>query len=282
MAKFELLRNWREGRHHPVWNDDQWAMTAAELLDFEAVFAGLDDTPDHINSVMERFTRLVTARAERMLTGALDDFPNAGLFASGAVGVEPEEATAIEPELQTRIAAGLGLHSSGAHTVAEIWYERRDELEWSFKEATKRHTRLTDPAARAPWLWRDTDPSKSGFNYFRELQYATTSGRSKFRVGVSSWLADEGGAFMWLLVPADADEASAINDRIRLSQLEAAARKDDRGVWLPLDLKAFLSWDGLATDIYSQVYEIRKVLENTEKPGSIDPAAVAPGTAVDG
>ena len=61
---------------------------------------------------------------------------------------------------------------------------------------------------------------------------------------------------------------------------EAAARKDDRGVWLPIDLKPFLSWDGLATDIYNQVYEIRKVLENTETPGSIDPAAVRRDTSV--
>jgi hypothetical protein len=230
---------------------------------------------------MELFTRLVTGRAERMWIEALAKFPDAQLFARGVVGVEPEEATAIEPKLQTRIAASLGLHSSGAHTVAEIWSERHDELEWSFKEATKRHTRRTDPAARAPRLWRDTDPSKWGFNYFRELEYATTSGRSNFRVGVSSWLADAGGAYMWLLVPAGADEASAANDRIRVSQLDAAARKDDHGVWLPIDLKPFLNWDGLATDIYNQVYEIRKVLENTETPGSIDPAAVLPGTAVD-
>ena len=52
-------------------------------------------------------------------------------------------------------------------------------------------------------------------------------------------------------------------------------------MWLPIDLKPFLRWDGLATDIYNQVYEIRKMLENTETPGSIDPAAVLPGTAVD-
>jgi hypothetical protein len=151
--------------------------------------------------------------------------------------------------------------------------DRRREQAWQRAALTARPGTLA--------FGGDTDPSKSGFNYFRELEYATTGGRSKFRVGVSSWLADTGGAYMWLMVPADADEASAVNDRIRLSLLDAAALKDDRGVWLPIDLKPFLSWDGLATDIYNQVYEIRKLLENTETPGSIDPAAVLPGTAVD-
>jgi hypothetical protein len=217
---------------------------------------------------MLQFSTLVTDRGERILSGALEAFPDAALFARGEPSLEPEEETSVDSSMQALIAEKLGLESRGSHSIAEIWAEREWELEWAFREASRRHAQLTTPGGRAPWLWRDTDESRSGFNYFRELPFDVHGARSKFRLGISTWLASEGLALMWLLVPAAEPSSDGISSRVGASTFESSVQRDSRGLWIPVDLKPFLRWDGLVDDIFNQVYEIRKVLEDTDTPGS--------------
>ena len=89
-AKFKKIETWSEDGGRRVWRRDRWWLTSKEIEQFSEIGSQLDGG-DEVDSAMERFHDLVTARAMRMTDEVFGRLPEAQLFAAdkSVAGADP-------------------------------------------------------------------------------------------------------------------------------------------------------------------------------------------------
>lgn len=111
--KFKLLKGWKADGTRPIWPRDRWWLTDDEIERFKDIGKKLQDR-EEIDSAMERFRALVTARAQRMVEEVFAILPEARVFAadSGIAGADAAPEPNIAPSLGIETVEGPASSSS--------------------------------------------------------------------------------------------------------------------------------------------------------------------------
>lgn len=258
--KFPMLAEWQLSNAYPVWARDQWSINDEEVEEFIEVDSLLTDDPAVIDVAMERFQTLIRNREDRLLSQAIEAVPDCVHFSADA----PIEPIDPSPEPLDRLAKSLHL-SERSHrlpgsdgTTPEVlgheWAGRDNEVEWVFKEATRRHTLLTNPQGRAL-------PAGAG-DGFDLRRYVPVNGPVPYLlIGVVRRFAQIEPTPIWLQVPDTTEGFSIVMTRIDESPFAEQVRTDDGRFWLPLHVTSELEWTFLADQLFARIYEIRQVIE---------------------
>jgi hypothetical protein len=265
--KFDILAEWQKVGTYPVWARDQWSITEDEVKRFIEVDQLLNDDAASVNAAMELFDSLVTKRADRLLDQALTVFPEARLFSADAL-IDPTDAS---PESLDRLADSLGVslttaappdsEPTSSSPLPHPWTDR--DVEGVIKEATRRHTNLTQPGR-----WSLPYGPGDGFDGRR---YVPVNGPVPYiLVGIVSRFARSGETPIWLQVPNTSDGYAMVRARINASPFVDEVRNDGGHIWLPLVITPELEWTPLAEELYERILEIRQVIESGQGAGPID------------
>ena len=272
--KFELLEAWlTDGGGYPVWPKDRWFLEEDEAAEFRLVDRLLTEDPASIDSAMNHFRQVISRRAERLLQAALLRLPSAALFAADAHVAPADPARYDETQLAEALqlsdvmrlaqpSQDNNLHSDVPKTRREFlaaspeWSGREEELCWVVREATKWHTKLTDPNRRSL-----PSGAGEGFDFRRYLYLEGPGPGTHIGVGIVGRFAAAGQTPVWLQLHSSTGAFATARHRIMTSVLAAQVREDDGHVWLPLGVTPDKQWQKLADQVIQEVAGIRRVIE---------------------
>ncbi len=221
--KFLALSKWQQTGAYPVWPRDQWSITKDEVQEYIEIDALLNNNNASIHAGMQRFHTLVTNRETRLLDHTLECVPDAKWFAAEA----PIDPAGPSHEQLDRLADRVGISpppppppsSQGTISLPPPWNGREKRVEELIKEATKRHTRRTNPKQTAfPW------GVGSGFDGRRYLPLKGPC--PHVAVGIVARFAQSDHPPVWLKVEHTRDGFATVTRHIMDSTFAVQVRTD--------------------------------------------------------
>lgn len=277
-VKLERLLN-SVGKNDPyvIWSRDRWSLTDEDVEGFIAVDRGLTEDAESIDRAMALFRDLVTRRANHLLDGALEKFPETKLFAADT------EIPAADPSTVRRdeLAAALGVTVPEAPLVIRagetttgpsaaqdldlgpVWTSRQDHLRRIWDEATRRVTRLFDPRRR-PVLPRQN--RLYHFDYMRWIWLGNAYGQSHVCVGVAGAFSRmyDVDAPLWTRAAGDLDGIVELRDRLLGSDLRSRTFEEAESIWIGIVVDPDLADDAQIQQVSDQLVRIRGFLPTSE------------------
>lgn len=273
----QLLASVGKNDPYVIWPRDRWSLTDDDVEGFIAVDRGLTEAAESIDRAMTLFRDLVTRRANHLLDGALEKFPETKLFAADT------EIPAADPSTVRRdvLAAALGLtvpeaplviradeSTTGPSTAQDldlgpVWTNRQDHLRRIWDEATRRVTRLFDPRRR-PVLPRQN--RLYHFDYMRWIWLGNAYGQSHVCVGVAGAFSRmyDVDAPLWTRVAGDVVGMVELRDRLLGSDLRSRTFEEAECIWIGIVVDPDLVDDAQIQQVSDQLVRIRSLLPTSE------------------
>lgn len=268
--KFKRLDEWvsdLEGGY-PVWPKDRWSLTSDEVAAFVDVDRLLTDDPESVEVGMQIFREVVTGRTQRLLTEALDRFPEVRLFAEDADVRAGDAAAAHEFSDALGFTATLASPAvdrtigpaGGDPAFGPGWQGRQGEMEQVVKDVT---AALKNDGTRSEW-----SGPRSEFTFARWVQVGTPEDGTYVAVGITPRFLEDTGTPFWLQINSkDTPHFAVAEARLNASQFSGRIRRtsgssagDRIRVWIPLDAPDHLRWSSLVVHLLAQSRQVLAVI----------------------